>query len=212
MPTNKLWLEHTERAAWESVQALRQKVAAAEERVARLAPANESWRTILEALDAARQQHCIDKQSYADVAVALLEHTSALTERVRELQAELDQAKRAQVVAGAALATRKAEPEARPASDEQLDSKLRRFMRRVERRSKMDEGRKRSAEAVLRGIERLLDELEDLPTTELGETAAELGLYAFRLDELSARERRRTRAENEVGGWGGSARPEDDLE
>ena len=27
MPTNKLWTEHTERAAWQSVEALREKLA-----------------------------------------------------------------------------------------------------------------------------------------------------------------------------------------
>jgi hypothetical protein len=38
MPTNKLWIEHTERAAWESVEALREKLLEADKRIERLAP------------------------------------------------------------------------------------------------------------------------------------------------------------------------------
>ena len=35
MPTNPLWMEHTEKAAWETVQALRVEVAEARERCER---------------------------------------------------------------------------------------------------------------------------------------------------------------------------------
>ena len=47
MPTNKLWLEHTEKAAWESVQALREKLAEADKRMQRLAPQVNGWQSLL---------------------------------------------------------------------------------------------------------------------------------------------------------------------
>ena len=37
MPTNKLWIEHTERAAWDSVEALRERLLKAESRLTALA-------------------------------------------------------------------------------------------------------------------------------------------------------------------------------
>ena len=37
MPTNKLWIEHTERAAWDSVEALRERLLKAESRLQALA-------------------------------------------------------------------------------------------------------------------------------------------------------------------------------
>ena len=60
MPTNKLWLEQTERAAWESVEALREKLLAADKRIERLAPPVSGWAELLRALDAAREEHAFE--------------------------------------------------------------------------------------------------------------------------------------------------------
>jgi hypothetical protein len=54
MPTNKLWIEHTEKAAWESVQALRDKIAEAERRIERLGPPVAAWQPLLDELDRVR--------------------------------------------------------------------------------------------------------------------------------------------------------------
>jgi len=53
MPVNKLWIEYTERAAWESVEALRKKLAEAEARIQRMAPSTSGWQELFDALDAA---------------------------------------------------------------------------------------------------------------------------------------------------------------
>lgn len=83
MPTNKLWLEHTERAAWDSVQALRKKLLAAEERLKRLAPLKENTQIqgLLDGLDRLAEKWGIDGGQYAEVL-------ARLEERLRSVEAE----------------------------------------------------------------------------------------------------------------------------
>jgi hypothetical protein len=81
MPTNKLWLEHTERAAWESVQALREKLKLAESRLRAMAPPVEGWERLLEALDAANEDLGLAKD-YAAIVRRLVERVQAAEARV----------------------------------------------------------------------------------------------------------------------------------
>ena len=204
MPTNKLWLEHTERAAWDSVEALRQKLAAAEDRIARLAPINESWQTILGALDEVRVKHGIDKESYAELATAMVRRLSDLEERLSSLEAELEHQKRAQVVASAAALSQTGDFE-RPDLDDPRDGHdpARRFARLLAKRKRLSAVSKRSADGLLRMLESLLEDLDELPLSEAGDVAVELGLVAMRLESLSRRERRHSR----LGGHEGRGRP-----
>src|SRR3954453_4805442 len=48
MSTNKLWLEHPERAAWESVQAIREKLKQSEKRLQAMSPPVEGWERLLD--------------------------------------------------------------------------------------------------------------------------------------------------------------------
>src|SRR5262245_14713334 len=89
MPTNKLWIEHTERAAWQSVQALREKLAEAERRAERLAPPLEGWRELLVALDRARDSHALGGETYAELIRALLERLDRAETERRALHARL---------------------------------------------------------------------------------------------------------------------------
>jgi hypothetical protein len=83
MPTNKLWLEHTERAAWQSVQALREKLVEAERREERLAPPVEGWRELFAALDSARSEQSIPGESYAELLRGVLSRLRDAEERLR---------------------------------------------------------------------------------------------------------------------------------
>ena len=83
MPTNKDWIEHTERAAWESVTALRRELAKAQKRVEALAPPVEGWPALLEAIDVAKEKHGVGGTTYAEVLRALLEKLSELEARSR---------------------------------------------------------------------------------------------------------------------------------
>src|SRR5215510_9508989 len=89
MPTNKLWIEHTERAAWQSVQALREKLAEAEQRAERMAPPVEGWRALFAALDAARERHALAGSSYAELIGAALERLARAETERRALEARL---------------------------------------------------------------------------------------------------------------------------
>jgi hypothetical protein len=73
MPTSREWLEHTERAAWDTVQSLRKQIEEERERVRRLSPVKESWQHILELLDAAKAEHGIEAEGYAALVETLTE-------------------------------------------------------------------------------------------------------------------------------------------
>ncbi|HKY36770.1 MAG TPA: hypothetical protein VJN18_12565 [Polyangiaceae bacterium] len=86
MPTNKLWIEHTERAAWDSVEALREKLSKAEERLQALLPNVDRVPQLLDLLQQAKLKHAESAPSHVEIVNRLLE-------RLDSLQAELDAAK-----------------------------------------------------------------------------------------------------------------------
>jgi hypothetical protein len=85
MPTNKLWLEHTERAAWDSVQTLREMLRAAEKRLKALAPPIEGWQALLDALDSANEEHRVG-ETYAEIVRGLVTRLRTAEARVRALE------------------------------------------------------------------------------------------------------------------------------
>jgi hypothetical protein len=89
MPTNKLWIEHTERAAWDSVTALRRELADAKKRIERMAPPAEGWERLFEALEAAKKEHALGGETYADVIRALLDRLGGAEARLRASEEEL---------------------------------------------------------------------------------------------------------------------------
>lgn len=72
MPTNKLWIEHTERAAWESVTALRRELAKLQRRIDQMAPPIEGWQKLFDDIDAAKEKHGLTGETYAEFLRALL--------------------------------------------------------------------------------------------------------------------------------------------
>jgi hypothetical protein len=184
VPTNKLWIEHTERAAWQSVDALREKLALAEQRQQRLAPPVEGWRELFDVLDAAKHERTLEGDSYAAMIRALLERIATVEARVRELE---DAAPKLAVPITVALdATRvqsvtppldddEVEHEARPAGEARLFREIHgRYLRLVRERQ-------RDAAGLLADIEERLDELPDLDPGELADAAADLGALALLL-------------------------------
>src|SRR3954470_13035770 len=83
MPTNKLWIEHTERAAWDSVEALRERLLKAESRLQALAAGIDQVPRLLDLLDEAKQRYAPDAQGHDGIVTQLLA-------RIERLQAELD--------------------------------------------------------------------------------------------------------------------------
>ncbi len=181
MPTNKLWIEHTERAAWQSVDALRDKLADLEQRQARLAPPIEGWRVLLDAIDALRAEQKLGGETYADAVRALVTELKTVSTRARELEAELARTRGASPLPFAPVT----QPRARPSRSEddhdepsRGEERLTREIRRRHQEFVRDRGRFDPA-AVLADVESRLGELPDLDPAELFDAAADLAAVAL---------------------------------
>jgi hypothetical protein len=61
MPTNPLWLEHTEKAAWDTVKTLRAELVTERARLTRLTELQAIWPRLLARLDQAAAEHELSK-------------------------------------------------------------------------------------------------------------------------------------------------------
>ena len=179
MPTNKLWIEHTERAAWQSVEALRDKLTELERRQARLAPPIEGWQALLDTIDALRAEHQLPGDGYAETLRRLVTELRQATARTRELESELA---RARGVMPAPVV--RAEVPRRARHDDDFVEPSRgeeRLMQEIRRRHRgfvADRGRW-DPSAVLSDVEARLGELPDLDPAELADAAADLAALAL---------------------------------
>ncbi len=181
MPTNKLWIEHTERAAWDSVEALRERLLKAESRLQALATGVERVPHLLDALDEAKQRYVPEASAHDEVVLQLM----ALVER---LQARPEQPKPAEpTVVSFAL------PPARPAMDsEDLDGPIRSrsdddeldelasFAQTMQRRAGSPEP-SRDLNRLLSLVENKVDDLTELEGAALREAAVELAILAAKI-------------------------------
>jgi hypothetical protein len=190
MPTNKLWIEHTERAAWQSVQALREKLAEAEARAERMAPPARGWRELFDALDAARETHALSGETYAELIRGALDRLARADAERRSLEARLSEgAARVSPEPRPMPARRRRRDEQRsfgddddPVSDDPNRSELR-FFGEVKKRAR-ELGRQGSHgdfDARLSQIETRLADLPGLDATEIADIAADLGALAVSL-------------------------------
>src|SRR3954468_2070265 len=183
MPTNKLWIEHTERAAWDSVEALRERLSKAESRLQALASGIDQVPRLLDLLDEAKRRYAPDAQRHDDIVTQLLA-------RIERLQAELDTAKNPEPTV-----VHFAPPPARQRLDsEDLDEPLRRstedddfdlagFVQTMQRRND-DAGAEplgRDLDRLLNLAEHKLDDLTELEGAALREAAVELAILAGRI-------------------------------
>lgn len=186
MPTNKLWIEHTERAAWDSVEALRERLSKAEERLQALMPNVERVPQLLDSLQRAKEKYGSDLQAHDEVVAELLD-------RLERLQAQLDDATKPEptVVNFGAPAPRarldSEDLDDRPDSaryDEQPD--IGGFVQAMHRRHEA------SGAALPRDVNRLLalaetklDDLTELEGGALREAAVDLAILAARVHAAS---------------------------
>jgi hypothetical protein len=186
VPTNKLWLEHTEQAAWQSVDALREKLALAEQRQQRMAPPADGWRPLFDALDVAKTEHGLAGETYATLLKALLERVSAAEVRVRTLEQAQQNPVPLVTVSIDARGFRQG-PFERPArvDDDDLESEAppageARLFREIRTRyQRLVSERGRDPSGLLSDIEARLGELPDLDPGELADAAADLAALAL---------------------------------
>jgi hypothetical protein len=186
VPTNKLWIEHTERAAWQSVQALREKLAEAEQRAERMAPPAQGWRELFAELDAARANHALAGTSYAELLASALERLARVESERRALETRL--AGEARPAAPERDPPRRRRADTYGTSDESdFDERgarsERRFFREVrERVRELGAERPRpNPEAELGDIETRLADLPALDAAEIADIAADLAALALHL-------------------------------
>jgi len=202
MPTNRLWLEHTERAAWDSVQALRQKLAAAEERLQRFTPVKETWQSIVEALDRARSELDIKKERYSDIAHALVEELHSARSVRDKLTADLELARNVSPPPATALRSVTAlspvleDVVSDVSESDDTSMALRTILAQYEADAVAHTGKQRLA-MLRKALERRLEELEELDEgapSEIAEQAARIGALAVRLIAFSRAEKERRQA------------------
>jgi hypothetical protein len=185
VPTNKLWIEHTEEAAWQSVDALREKLTLAEQRQQRLAPPVEGWRELCDALDAAKREHAIAGDTYASMIRGLLERLAAADASARALA----KAGPAPVVptmlsidgprwrSSAERPVRRDDDEIE--SDAPAAGETRLFREIRARYQRLVRERARDTTGLLADIEARLGELPDLDPGELADAAADLAALSL---------------------------------
>lgn len=186
MPTNKLWLEHTERAAWDSVEALREKLSKAESRLQALAGGTARLPELLDLLDTAKPQLAPDAETPYDVVARLLA-------RIDELQSELEAAQQRSPVV-----MQFSEPAPRPrldsedypergaGDDDELE--LQAFTRALSHREQRSEApRHHDLERLIEQAEAQVDELGEAEGAALRDAALELALCAARIYAASRR-------------------------
>jgi hypothetical protein len=190
MPTNKLWIEHTERAAWESVEALREKLLEAEKRIQRLAPPLEGWPELLATLDAVKEERGLTSDTYGALIRELNERLTSIDANARATGAELarEREKRS-VPASTVRATRFESTEELPTAlladeDEYESGAGTQFLRSLWRRYRahLREASRISPDSLVLAIEGEVDQLAELDEPELPEAAMLLAVLAMRLD------------------------------
>lgn len=188
MPTNKLWIEHTERAAWDSVEALRERLLKAEQRLQALAPHVDRLPELLDALEQAKQKLSLTGATPDEVVTSLLA-------RIDAHQGELSAAR-----AAPTTVIDFGSPPPRPRLDsDELDGPpsdpledapavvddFTRAMRRHESAARPDGELPRDLNRLLALAETKLDDLTELEGGALREAALDLALIAARVHAAS---------------------------
>jgi hypothetical protein len=179
MPTNKLWIEHTERAAWESVSALRSELAEARRRVERLTPPVEGWQSLLDALDALKEEHALGGKTYADVVRGLVDRLTLNESRLRAAQED-----RARLPPSAAPAGETRGEDANPADFTAL---ARSFVRAMQRRyGALANGEaSMGADELATALSAKVEDIGEMDEIELADAAIDIAVLALCLHKAA---------------------------
>jgi len=194
MPTNPRWIEHTERAAWDTVQMLRQQIETERARVEQLVRMQGHWPKMLEVVAHARALHAIA----GDDPVGTVEELSAELLRVKQAHAELRERFELQTMQQqrARLMAVPEEPHERGApDDETLPASFRGFMGRVKQyAARVASTPNRAYDRLLDELESRLDQLELAPRRERYEHAVALAYLAWKVARSSEKRARNEEA------------------
>ena len=184
MPTSREWLEHTERAAWDTVQSLRRQIEEERARVLRLTPVRESWHRIIETLDVAKAEHGITAEHYAEVVEALAAELRKAKEQREQLTTSLAAEQKAARGIGQRTEVIAIEATERPRKGGRVQWFAGKIAALRRERASLLRGRKPpSIDRLIAALEAKVDELEGATATELARIAVDLGALALRVAE-----------------------------
>ncbi len=185
MPTNKLWLEHTERAAWDTIHALREKLSKAERQLKALVPGVTHVPELLEQLDSAKLKYAPDATSYSAVVTELLAHMERLQAQASPNRAPCSAIKIAAPLPRAPLDSSDLPERSRDSDDDDTEALLR-FTRIFSRRAERAHSNgPRNIERLLQQAEERLDEMSEGDGIVQREAAVELALLAAEIYAIS---------------------------
>ncbi|HVW27792.1 MAG TPA: hypothetical protein VHC69_20645 [Polyangiaceae bacterium] len=194
MPTNREWLEHTERAAWDTVQSLRRQIEEEKVRILRLTPLRESWQRIIEILDLAKVEHGVAAEHYADVVDALVAELRKAKEDREFLAARLEsEQKSAQGLSQRVevITVERNEPFRKGARVRWFAGRIAALRR--ERARLLKTNRQPSLERLVIALEAKVEELDGASSDELTRIAVDLGALALSVAEhAELRKKRRS--------------------
>jgi hypothetical protein len=183
MPTNKLWIEHTERAAWDSVEALRERLAQAESRLEALTPGVTRVAALLDLLEEAKRRYAPDAQTQDEIVARLIA-------RIREHDAERETAKAPELVVmnfsapALPLESEKFAQDVDEADSDEFD--IAAFTQSMQRRAELSPREtSRDLNRLLALADDKLDELNELEGAALREAAVELAILAAQIHAAS---------------------------
>jgi hypothetical protein len=175
MPTNPLWLEHTERAAWDTVQALRQQIEAERARVEQFARLQESWPKLLLTFARLKTEHDLKSERPHELVEELGRKLEAARAERDALSRAVEERERSALAVQGLPQRSSAAAAGPPLAFEQFVTRLR------EHSSSSASGTARSYDRLLDALETKLDELEQASRRELAEHALELAQLAYEL-------------------------------
>jgi hypothetical protein len=164
MPTNSEWLEHTENAAWDTVQTLRAEIQRERQRVERLSRLTPGWQKLVDAIEKLKNEHGIAAEDPAEIVDALAEKLRAST----------------------SPRTLPEPPPLRPPEPRKKSAPIGWFARLIE--TDAEEAPPPGGHASqVRALERVLDDLAHAPPHERLKLAVEIGKLAFSIARTSRR-------------------------
>jgi hypothetical protein len=187
MPTNPLWLEHTEKAAWGTVEALRGEIERERRRVARLTELQPVWPKLLEALERIKLEHAIERDDPEQVVQELRRIAGEAVRERDALRQELAhvQGARHEALGAAAVETR--DPRA-----VELSPPVRWFAKLLDRRRKRVRGAKSPGDVrrLIEAIDLKVEELTQARSHELLDAAVEVAYLALSIARAARAEKK----------------------
>jgi hypothetical protein len=186
MPTNPLWLEHTEKAAWGTVEALRGEIERERRRLERLTQLQPVWPKLLAVLDRVKAEHAIESEDPEQVVSELRRIAGELRAERDALKSEIEQQTKR-----ALLAPDPAGPAAEPPL--RLSPPVRWFAKLLDRKRKSLRGGAGKSSDLRRLIDALdlkVEELAQARRHELVEAAVDVAHLALSIARRARREKR----------------------